>query len=341
MKQARAIVHALRPVLTRTSAASPWPSCRVSAIAARPRSPAATISSLHRDRHDRARSATALRPRRSPRPTRSADALDEDLRPRATTTRRRDTVRRDRHVHGHVDGRVRHRGEPATTSCTESTSNGRLHQDPVLGHLADDRHAARRWRSQSIVAPPNGSIGADRGSLAVSVKNAPGAGHLGVAIVRHRAGDVQRDHRPQRLHRSSATCRSATTRSTPTLRRAGRPERHSRRPPQTVDVVGRVDDDGRAPVRHPGLDRRRPSACAATAAPGAATSRPTRIIVFNTGMQTAEIFGTAGTTYPRRQRPRRCSRSPRPTPSTPAAARPTTPIPTTIDTPPAAASLAA
>ncbi len=64
---------------------------------------------------------------------------------------------------------------------------GRLHQDQLDGHLVQHRHPAAGLAA-TLVAPPNGSISADSGSLAIQVVDSQDIGVAGIGLAGSGAG---------------------------------------------------------------------------------------------------------------------------------------------------------
>ncbi len=179
---------------------------------------------------------------------------------------------------------------PATTSCTENTSNTdyiKVQSSVTWGSIGGRPPVTLA----SLIAPPTGSTAPTRGSLQVSVTNAAGAPRSGVAI----AG-------------SGPTTFSGTTASngciifgnlpvgtytvTPTL--AGVVDPNGLAPaPQTVDVIGQstttvalqYDTPGRITANF----RVRIYGTSGTIAPN---QQARGIMVYNTGMQTPRFFGS-------------------------------------------------
>ena len=177
---------------------------------------------------------------------------------------------------------------PATTSCTENTSNTdyiKVQSSVTWGSIGTRPPVTLA----SLIAPPTGSTAPTRGSLQVSVTNAAGAPRSGVAI----SGTG-----PTNFSGTTASngciifgnLPIGTYTVTPTL--AGVVDPNGVAPaPQTVDVIAQS-------TTTVALQYDTPGRITATfrvrnyAGTVVSNQQATGIVVFNTGMQTARLFGT-------------------------------------------------
>ena len=177
-----------------------------------------------------------------------------------------------------------------TANCAHRHRLGRLHPDLLERQLAEHRRASSRSSCRASSRPPNGSISADHGALAVAVQNGQNAGLEGVGLSGTGAGSFSGvtgsngcaifGNLPEGNYTLTAVGRGARR---PRRRRTAADRDQRRRPEH---------EHGRAPVRPPGLARRQlhdPG----RREPGA--SAADQVMVFNTGMTGAKTFGTLGT----------------------------------------------
>ena len=190
-------------------------------------------------------------------------------------------------------GRLRHR-QHRHRELRRGHRLGRLHQDHLHGQLAEHGQPAGRSSAESIVSPPNGSIAANRGALAIEVDDAQGNGIPNVGVSGSGADELQRHHRDAPAASIVGDLPAGDYTLTASGVAAGLVDQDGNPPGPQPDQRDRSEHQhGRAPVRA-ARDRSR-----STSPPGSAgslvASKADSIMVFNTGMSTPKTFGTPGT----------------------------------------------